>query len=173
MNFNGSVGILYDGTVATFKASNSTVSDNGEDKRESQTWKKSSHFCSTTLSLYDKTEGVKKGWKKNDSINSTKNSTLSLHISAYENSTEDTVFDDSFNENDKKVLIKGKSVFDSTVFIQNPFSFPRQQNDIPSEPELSQFKSTQRLRNPNEASHNRLQQQVQPILGELVGFLLI
>jgi hypothetical protein len=116
MNYNGSD--ISHGTVATFKASNSTVSDNREDKRKLQTWNKSYDSCSTIFSLNDKTEGVKKDWKKIDSLKSTKNSTLSLHICAYENSTEATVSDDSFNENNKRILIKGKSIFDSTIVIQ-------------------------------------------------------
>uniref|UniRef100_A0AC35G047 Uncharacterized protein n=1 Tax=Panagrolaimus sp. PS1159 TaxID=55785 RepID=A0AC35G047_9BILA len=137
------------------KYCDSTVSDNREDKRKLQTWNKLSDSCLTTLSLNDKNEGVKKDWKKNDSLNSTKNSTLSFRISAYESSTEATVFDDSFNENDKKVLIKGKSVFDSTIVIENPFEFQRQQNDKISEPEMAQFIASQRLLNPNKASGNQ------------------
>uniref|UniRef100_A0AC35FZ36 Uncharacterized protein n=1 Tax=Panagrolaimus sp. PS1159 TaxID=55785 RepID=A0AC35FZ36_9BILA len=134
------------------KFCDSTIFDNREDKRNLQTWNKSSD--SRFITLNDKTEGVKKNWKKNDSLNFKNNSTFSLHISAYENSTEATVFDDSFNENDKKVLIKEKSSFGSTFVIQNPFEFPRQQNDNVSEPEMSQFRASQRLLNPNEASNN-------------------
>uniref|UniRef100_A0AC34FML4 Uncharacterized protein n=1 Tax=Panagrolaimus sp. ES5 TaxID=591445 RepID=A0AC34FML4_9BILA len=92
------------------------------------------------------------GFKKSKSAN---NSTLSLHISAYENLVESNTDDlsdgeteGSKNKNEKRDLIKKWEI--SSLFFQNPFEFPRQQNDRGIRPEMMQFKASQRLRNPNE-----------------------
>jgi hypothetical protein len=93
-------------------------------------------------------EKVEKRWKKceiSDSINS---STLSLHISIYENSF-DTVSNQFGNKKEKSLKVeKFKSIIASTFVIQNPFEFPRQQNNEISQPESSQFIASQRLINP-------------------------
>uniref|UniRef100_A0AC35EZ96 Uncharacterized protein n=1 Tax=Panagrolaimus sp. PS1159 TaxID=55785 RepID=A0AC35EZ96_9BILA len=78
-----------------------------------------------------------------------------IDISAYENSTEAAAFDSSLkkanfgtiqnHENVKQILPV------STFLIQKPFEFPRQQNEKVSEPEVSQFRGSQRLFNPNES----------------------
>uniref|UniRef100_A0AC35GLF0 Uncharacterized protein n=1 Tax=Panagrolaimus sp. PS1159 TaxID=55785 RepID=A0AC35GLF0_9BILA len=95
------------------------------------------------------------------SKDATNNSTLSLHISAYENSVEasSAAALDSFDDkNDKtsnsQTMIKNwknaKQLFiESSWAIQNPFEFPRQQNDKVSEPEVSQFRASQHLYNLN------------------------
>uniref|UniRef100_A0AC35G496 Uncharacterized protein n=1 Tax=Panagrolaimus sp. PS1159 TaxID=55785 RepID=A0AC35G496_9BILA len=91
----------------------------------------------------------KKLRNKSFSNAATNKSTLSLHISAYENSIEDTsavrldLFDDKIS--------KKKSFIVSSLTVQNPFEFLRQQesNEEANKPEISQFKASQRLANPN------------------------
>uniref|UniRef100_A0A914Z116 [Histone H3]-dimethyl-L-lysine(36) demethylase n=1 Tax=Panagrolaimus superbus TaxID=310955 RepID=A0A914Z116_9BILA len=92
--------------------------------------------------------------KKSKSAN---NSTLSLHIAAYENSNDDTA--GSKRKSEKTDLINKwntskQSLIGSLSFIQNPFEFPRQQEDQHNLPEVMQFKASQRLRNPNEEHLN-------------------
>uniref|UniRef100_A0AC35EXK2 WH2 domain-containing protein n=1 Tax=Panagrolaimus sp. PS1159 TaxID=55785 RepID=A0AC35EXK2_9BILA len=94
---------------------------------------------------------------KSDSKN-VKNSTLSLHIAAFKNSNEALNLDKTFENfiKDGKLCSakKWKSanyIFNcSETIIQNTFEFPRQQeNDKSLDPEVSQFKASQRLFNPN------------------------
>uniref|UniRef100_A0A914Q4Q0 Uncharacterized protein n=1 Tax=Panagrolaimus davidi TaxID=227884 RepID=A0A914Q4Q0_9BILA len=111
--------------------------------------------ASTFFTLND--EVPKEQWKK-DSSNTTNKSTLSLHIAIY-GKTFETHESETFD--DKNIGDLKKKKFDSikdtnfnatsTFVIQNPFEFPRQQNGKLPEPELSQFKASQRLFNPNEA----------------------
>uniref|UniRef100_A0AC35F469 Uncharacterized protein n=1 Tax=Panagrolaimus sp. PS1159 TaxID=55785 RepID=A0AC35F469_9BILA len=99
-------------------------------------------------------EKIKKQWKKNGS-NTSINSTLSFHISAYENTFE-SVVSNFIGDKSVKSLRKDKQIFAdvSTFLIQNPFEYPRQQqNDEMLEPEVSHFKASQHLINPNEASN--------------------
>uniref|UniRef100_A0A914P6X9 Uncharacterized protein n=1 Tax=Panagrolaimus davidi TaxID=227884 RepID=A0A914P6X9_9BILA len=86
-------------------------------------------------------------WKKDK--NAMNGSTLSLHIATYENSV------DSTKEKDLKQVRKDKNVNQifgvSSCVIQNPFEFPRQQeNDQPQVPQVEQYKASQRLLNPNQ-----------------------
>uniref|UniRef100_A0AC34GQ86 Uncharacterized protein n=1 Tax=Panagrolaimus sp. ES5 TaxID=591445 RepID=A0AC34GQ86_9BILA len=88
--------------------------------------------------------------------------TLSVHIAAYENSVEADSDDSNAGEieglkikNEGKALIKkweaSKRVFTgNSLFIQNPFEFPRQQEDQNVDSEIMQFKASQHLLNPNE-----------------------
>uniref|UniRef100_A0AC35FEK2 Uncharacterized protein n=1 Tax=Panagrolaimus sp. PS1159 TaxID=55785 RepID=A0AC35FEK2_9BILA len=139
----------------------STVSDNIEGRENSSHLNKPSKISNFSNLINDKTENEesKKPWKKNSSSNAISGCILSLHIAAYENSVET----DSFNGSKNKDLQKGKFIsiknekqlFSAETFvIQNPFEYPRQGNEGAKVPEISNFKASQQLFNPNEASNN-------------------
>uniref|UniRef100_A0AC35GHE8 Uncharacterized protein n=1 Tax=Panagrolaimus sp. PS1159 TaxID=55785 RepID=A0AC35GHE8_9BILA len=96
----------------------------------------------------------------NSSENVKNNRTLSLHISAYKNSINTSAASE-FNVEKKSNGIKKfeKQLLNSTLIIQNPFEFPRQQeNDENSDkniPEIAQFKASQKLLNPKESIKQR------------------
>uniref|UniRef100_A0AC35F6S0 Uncharacterized protein n=1 Tax=Panagrolaimus sp. PS1159 TaxID=55785 RepID=A0AC35F6S0_9BILA len=99
-------------------------------------------------------------FKKRSATKSAKNSsTLYLQIAAYENSIEENLFDREKEGLRQNGLIKkrenGKEIFKNSV-IHNPFEFPRQQNEERSQPEVSQFKASQRLHNPNQMNQHML-----------------
>uniref|UniRef100_A0AC35FFA7 Uncharacterized protein n=1 Tax=Panagrolaimus sp. PS1159 TaxID=55785 RepID=A0AC35FFA7_9BILA len=135
------------------KGSNQSDSKSYENKKiekeKSQTWKMTD-LCSkysNTLSLNDENE---KCWKKNGSSNATNNSTLSFHISVYEDSNEAS--SDSLNKSFQKSLSiqKQKEINAVSKFVsQSPLEFQRQQSDKVSEPEVSRFKASQKLLDPN------------------------
>uniref|UniRef100_A0AC35FPC8 DNA repair protein REV1 n=2 Tax=Panagrolaimus sp. PS1159 TaxID=55785 RepID=A0AC35FPC8_9BILA len=105
------------------------------------------NLCST-LSITQKEE-AEKHWKKNKRIsNSTTKSTISLHIAAYENSNQsDTVKICEKTEGSKEAK---QTFIGSNIVFQNPFEFPRQQeNNKNLNTEVSKFKASQKLRNPN------------------------
>uniref|UniRef100_A0A914P3A7 Uncharacterized protein n=1 Tax=Panagrolaimus davidi TaxID=227884 RepID=A0A914P3A7_9BILA len=127
-----------------FKIPDSTAFENHEKREKSQALKKSSKIINIS-NLNDEItkEKFKKDWKKDATKNS---STLSLHIEVYENSNEAVAFE--FDSIKKQKNAKEDFIaFD----FQNPFEFLRQQNDKGFEPDLSQFKASQRLLNPNKA----------------------
>uniref|UniRef100_A0AC34F1R3 Uncharacterized protein n=1 Tax=Panagrolaimus sp. ES5 TaxID=591445 RepID=A0AC34F1R3_9BILA len=142
---------------------NSVNNETLQAKKDSKSWKKSNKDSSSFLNLQENEE--KNEFKKDAKcLNS---STLSLHIAAYENSIESDLADSDSNEKEslkKKDLIKkwkGAKQFavGSSSIIENPFEFPRQQNNRANRPGLMQFSASQRLLNPNQADANN---QVRP-----------
>uniref|UniRef100_A0A914QGU6 Uncharacterized protein n=1 Tax=Panagrolaimus davidi TaxID=227884 RepID=A0A914QGU6_9BILA len=135
------------------------MSDKCKERKNSLSFDKPSEW----LNLNNNAEKeLEKQWKKDCSFFSEKNkSTLSLHIAAYEKSVEDVAVD-PFGGKNKKDLKNGisestgnkKQVLTSKLNVHNPFEFLRQQNGKLSDPEMFQFKASQSLINPNEASNN-------------------
>uniref|UniRef100_A0AC35GIR3 PIR Superfamily Protein n=1 Tax=Panagrolaimus sp. PS1159 TaxID=55785 RepID=A0AC35GIR3_9BILA len=134
------------------KNCDSVVSDIYKETTKFQACNKSLDFCLNSLKLYDETDEEKPQncWKTSKYVSN--KSTLSLHISAYENSTEaaDVAASDgglkgtTLNANTKQVFTAT-----SAFIFGNLFEFPRQQNNKIHEPEVSQYRSSQQLRNPN------------------------
>uniref|UniRef100_A0AC34F4B0 Uncharacterized protein n=1 Tax=Panagrolaimus sp. ES5 TaxID=591445 RepID=A0AC34F4B0_9BILA len=138
--------------------------DNSRTRKDLNSWKKSNKSLSSRFLNHDcgilggKYEVKKEGKYVN-------NSTLSLHIASYE------ATNDPLNEENECLEKKNeKSDFDKTCtnanvdgspsLNQNIFEFPRQQeNKKVSTPEISQFKASQKLLNPNT---DLQQQQPQP-----------
>uniref|UniRef100_A0A914QID7 Uncharacterized protein n=1 Tax=Panagrolaimus davidi TaxID=227884 RepID=A0A914QID7_9BILA len=97
----------------------------------------------------EKDVGFKK-WQKQSA--SASKSTFSIHVAAYENLNE--VLCDFVNgtKHNFASLIESrgnaKQIFNNFSFIQNPFEFPRQQEEDRSpNPEVMQFKASQQLLN--------------------------
>uniref|UniRef100_A0AC34F9N4 Uncharacterized protein n=1 Tax=Panagrolaimus sp. ES5 TaxID=591445 RepID=A0AC34F9N4_9BILA len=142
----------------------SKVSDIDKQAKKGQNlWNKSDkHLSSNFLDIVDCnfSEGKDKFARtKNSNANS---STLSLHIAAYENLDE--VKKETFNDCDEKKILKkedekptlnkiwknAKQLFTgSPSLTQNSFEFPRQSKNQNINPEIAQFKASQKCLNPN------------------------
>uniref|UniRef100_A0A914QB52 Uncharacterized protein n=1 Tax=Panagrolaimus davidi TaxID=227884 RepID=A0A914QB52_9BILA len=122
------------------------VSDNYEEKEKSQSWNKSSKIST----LDGDNDGFKKPWKNENTLKTTNKSTLSFQIASYKNPFALELFDNENVEGLKKEkfgsIRTSKQTFTGHFKSQNPFEFPRQQSgDKKNEPEVMQFKASQKL----------------------------
>uniref|UniRef100_A0A914YPB6 Uncharacterized protein n=1 Tax=Panagrolaimus superbus TaxID=310955 RepID=A0A914YPB6_9BILA len=129
-----------------------TTTDNFS-KNDSNSWNKSKKHLKSSFFNIDQTSDEKDEFKKSKSAN---NSTLSLHIAAYENSIEATNESDGCEKEVETLsMVKKWGNLNHrtclTPNILNPFEIPRQQ-EHQGNPEVMQFKASQRLRNLNEES---------------------
>uniref|UniRef100_A0AC35FFW9 Uncharacterized protein n=1 Tax=Panagrolaimus sp. PS1159 TaxID=55785 RepID=A0AC35FFW9_9BILA len=153
--------ILIPGTAATTELTDFEVSEKCKERKKLLSLEKPSKWLKLNNNAEEKFD---KRWKKDGNFLNTNESTLSLHIAAYEKSVED-VASDIFNGKNKEGLKHGtprpiknvKHIVTSTFVIHNLFEFPRQQRNRTFEPELSQFRASQRLLNPIEESNNNQQ----------------
>uniref|UniRef100_A0AC34F9L3 Serine/threonine-protein phosphatase n=1 Tax=Panagrolaimus sp. ES5 TaxID=591445 RepID=A0AC34F9L3_9BILA len=143
---------------AVTKLSDLMVSVDLQAKKDSHSWNKSNKKLSPKfLNLNQKSEEEHEFAKESKNINK---STLSLHIATYENSTEDTPDSDAFEKEGIKRKDASKDLLKkwdtgSSLVIENPFEFPRQQENQNKHPEVVQFKASQKLRNPNEVVNEK------------------
>uniref|UniRef100_A0AC34GYJ1 Uncharacterized protein n=1 Tax=Panagrolaimus sp. ES5 TaxID=591445 RepID=A0AC34GYJ1_9BILA len=123
-----------------------TVSNDLKAKNESKSWNKSNKDSSSFLKVKCDSE-EKNEFKKEKCFNS---STLSLHIADYENlNGADTDGSEKLNLI-KKCEAAKQGFYGLASNIQNSFEFPRQrENEGIKTPEISQFKASQKLLNPN------------------------
>uniref|UniRef100_A0A914PP05 Serine/threonine-protein phosphatase n=1 Tax=Panagrolaimus davidi TaxID=227884 RepID=A0A914PP05_9BILA len=135
------------------------VSDNFEANIKLQSWQKSSKSSSL-----NEDNNLKKEWKNGNTLNSTR----SLHISAYKNSIASNLFGNKNIKGSKKEKFGSASEqsFTGAFKPQNPFEFPRQQSgDQKTEPEVAQFKASQKLldsKQPSQQPGHNDGQTVQP-----------
>uniref|UniRef100_A0AC35F2E7 Uncharacterized protein n=1 Tax=Panagrolaimus sp. PS1159 TaxID=55785 RepID=A0AC35F2E7_9BILA len=134
---------------------NTDDSDPYETKRnKNDLWK---NELKPYLTQFASEEKSQKGWKNENVTSANANSALSLHITAYENFIEasnsdnfETKKNKSRKENKNEKTWKNvKQIFARTF--ASSFEIPRQKEDqIMSEPEIMQFKATQKLLDPNQ-----------------------
>uniref|UniRef100_A0AC35F3Z4 Uncharacterized protein n=1 Tax=Panagrolaimus sp. PS1159 TaxID=55785 RepID=A0AC35F3Z4_9BILA len=130
-----------------YKGNTRNFTEIREKKEKLHSWNKSSKFSNLSNfnnKVVGEEEEIKKDWK-NDTTN---NSTHSLRIASIDILSDQLSDLKKFGSTKKQIITVDAVKFD----IQNPFEFPRQQEseEMP-EPEVSQFRATQRLINPNEA----------------------
>uniref|UniRef100_A0AC34FIK9 Uncharacterized protein n=1 Tax=Panagrolaimus sp. ES5 TaxID=591445 RepID=A0AC34FIK9_9BILA len=155
LNLNQNNFCVFDET-SSLKRSTSDNSKNVQDYAKQDSWnnKSNKHLSPNFLNVNNDFEKQDE-FKQSKSFNFN-NSTLSLHIEAYENLLEADSDSDS-GEEEETSKMKGEKletakhfVSDSSSKIENQFEFPRQQKDGLYEPQMMQFKATQKLLNPNQ-----------------------
>uniref|UniRef100_A0AC34FLF1 Uncharacterized protein n=1 Tax=Panagrolaimus sp. ES5 TaxID=591445 RepID=A0AC34FLF1_9BILA len=138
-----------------------------DSRKVSTSWNNSSKQLTSTVLNLDRDSKEIGEFKKAKNIN---NSTLSLHIAAYENSItsddSDGVERESLKAKDEKSGFAKKWETSNHLvnlsIIQNPFEFPRQQDDRAGYPDLMQFRASQRLLNPNQMDENNRRRHLPP-----------
>uniref|UniRef100_A0AC35F4I4 Uncharacterized protein n=1 Tax=Panagrolaimus sp. PS1159 TaxID=55785 RepID=A0AC35F4I4_9BILA len=128
------------------------MSDKCKERKNSLSFDKTSDWLKMNNNVEDE-----KQWKKDYNFSNTNKSILSLHIAVCEKSVEDVAVD-SYGGKNKKDFKNGISestgneVLTSKLIVH--VKSKKQQSDKLSDPEMFQFKSSQHLINPNEASNN-------------------
>uniref|UniRef100_A0AC34FNZ4 Uncharacterized protein n=1 Tax=Panagrolaimus sp. ES5 TaxID=591445 RepID=A0AC34FNZ4_9BILA len=128
-------------------------------KKDSYAWNKSDKHLTPISTYADYGFGKKYEFKKSKDSNA-KSGSLSLHISDYENSIEadsdGSEKEAVKNQSDFPILMKKWNVATRNNVNQNPFEFPRQQQeDEQQRPSVMEFRGSQTLYNPNSDGSRR------------------